>query len=77
MGAQGFVGEASEDMGKGRYRGEQGHGAGVTEAQSRGALAVVGAGEHDGFQGGGVGQAGLALAQCRQEAGVGLRPQAP
>jgi hypothetical protein len=61
-------------VGEGGDRSQQGHDARVAEAQARGPLAVVDGGQHDGLQGGGVGQAGGALAQCGQEAGVGGGP---
>ena len=45
---------------------------GVSEAQAGGALAVVGGGHDDRFEGGRVRQAGLAFAQGGQETGVGV-----
>ena len=76
VGTQALVGEAADDVGEGGHRGEQGHGAGVAEAQAGGALAVVDAGQDDRLQGGGVGQAGLAFAQGGQEPGVGVGTEA-
>ena len=69
--AEGLVGEPADDVGEGGDRGQQGHRPRLAEAQAGRPLAVVGGGQHDGLQGGGVGQAGLALAEGGQEPGVG------
>lgn len=56
---------------------EHGHGAGVTEAQAGRALAVMEGGQHDGLEGGGIGQAGLSFAERGEEPGVGVGSDTP
>ena len=76
LGAQGLVGEAADDVGEGGDGAEQGHGARFAEAQAGGALAVVDGGQHDRFEGGGIGKAGLSFAERGEEPGVGVGPDA-
>jgi hypothetical protein len=71
-----LVGEPGDDVVEGGDRGQQGRHSGVAETQTGGALAIVEGGQHDGFEGGGVGEAGLAFAEGGQEPGVGGGPQA-
>ena len=75
MGRGRFVGEAGKDVGERGDAAEQGHSAGVPEAEARRTLALVDARQHDRLQGGGVGQAGLAFAEGREEPGVHIGPE--